>query len=168
MRAMPGDLKGEIILDEWGYSCSMTPWGELYLAFETGIVDGDINNTVDNMYTYFRDVLNCWVETKTMACFGTEYYTHDGLWNSLSAADQKLMIDNIQWAVDECVKREPGVTEARLKQWEEEGCMMVYPTKAQLDTLEEYTKENVWPRLADLFDRKYVNMIFEDLGLPAL
>jgi len=168
MRVMPGDLKNEILFKEYGFSPAMTPWGELYLAFETGILDADGNNTITNMYAYFGDVLEAWIPARFMAIFGTSLYINTDLWNTLSEQDQKIFADNMQWAIDESVKREPAETARVEEQWAAEGVTILVPTQAQYDEITEFTQTEVWPLLMELFEDEYMNMIFEDLGLPTM
>jgi TRAP-type transport system periplasmic protein len=53
-----------IVVSALGYSTVDIAWGELYVALQTGVVDGDGSNIIFWDYQYLRDVVEYYVHTK--------------------------------------------------------------------------------------------------------
>ena len=114
------------MINSWGARPTPIPYGDLYLALQTNVVDGQENPlpTIDGQKFY--EIQNYVILTDHIICAGMIWINED-TWKKISPADQKIIqeavTNGIAWNDQEVVKQE----EALKKSLAEKGVKVITP-----------------------------------------
>ena len=136
--------------ESMGFSVTTIAFADVYSALQTGVCDGVIGTPVITAWESYRDVVNYWVEFK---------YILENVWITARPdlkddlpADYYQTIsdafyDEFFASIDEA---QTGAQEA-MDNLEEYGCEIMTPTAEELQPMQDYMVENLWPQFADFF-----------------
>ncbi len=132
------------MVESWGAAATPMNINELYMALQTGTVDGQENPlTTFESYKFYEVVKNI-IMTNHIICPNMVFMNND-VWNSLSEHDQQVVqaaIDKaIAWQDEQIIAAETTLAED-LKQY---GCEVIVPD----DTIREATIPYIQPLIED-------------------
>ena len=132
------------MVESWGAAATPMNINELYMALQTGTVDGQENPlTTFESYKFYEVVKNI-IMTNHIICPNMVFINND-VWNSISEHDQQVIqnaIDSaIAWQDEQIIEAEKTLAED-LKQY---GCEVIVPD----DTIREATIPYIQPLIED-------------------
>ena len=133
------------MVESWGASAAPMNINELYMALQTGTVDGQENPLPTIEAQKFYEVVDYIVLTNHIIC-PSMFFVNADVWASLSEHDQEV----VQTAVDNAIAWENQAVldaeeELKTKMAEEYGCTIIEPD----DTIREATIEAIRPLVED-------------------
>lgn len=132
------------MVESWGAAATPMNLNELYMALQTGTVDGQ-ENPLPTFDSYkFYEVVKYVIMTNHIICPNTVFINND-VWNSLSEHDQQVVQDAIdsaiEWQDDQILQSEADLVES-LKEY---GVEFIEPD----DTIREATIPAIKPLVED-------------------
>ncbi len=165
IRVPAGNQAFESLAKELGFIPASVPWGEIYLALQTGLVDCQIGAQPYNTFSSFLDITKLWVQYNTH--FQHSFvYMNKKAWESLSPELQQI--------VEEIVKKHAATSfalaEAEDKMYMEEmekaGIKVVVPSDEQFKKIATKIRENTWPLMEDVIGKEIMDKVLFELSAP--
>ena len=133
------------MVESWGASAAPMNINELYMALQTGTVDGQENPLPTIEAQKFYEVVDYIVLTNHIIC-PSMFFVNLDVWNSMSEHDQEV----VQTAVDNAIAWENQAVldaedELKTKMAEEYGCTVIEPD----DSIREATIAAIQPMVED-------------------
>lgn len=129
-----------------GYMGTPLPWGEVFTALQTGVVDGVYGPAAEPIYTTLRDVVKAYIPINTQADMFFLLINQDKF-NSLSTEDQEIM-DKVASQLE---KSRFEVAEQEQKMWEkrlaDHGIETVQLSNDDLKKFQSKIQAYSWPKL---------------------
>ena len=148
VRIWPGGTTHRYLMERLGYNTATVPWAELYTGLQTGVVDGQIGGTPELALDNFEDVTKTWIQYNDH--FEPAWiFVNRGLYNSLSEADQKALLDAAQEVTKERFAEVEKADQAFLQQMRDAGIEVVVLDGPTLEKFARVTREEVWPQIQD-------------------
>jgi len=149
IRVPPGFKLYEELAKFFGYNTASIPGAEIYMAEQTGVVEGHIGYPTGSAYRMARDVIKMCVQTNDH--FEANFFLMNlDLWNSLSNQDQEIMANaldkNMSKSFDICLEDQEHLLREVMPA---EGIQVVEPSEAELQILAERVRKEVWPVAKD-------------------
>lgn len=164
MRFPPGNQAWQNMVSALGFEPTPVPWGELYLALQTGLVDAQVGGQPYNTWTTHRDVTECWVQFNTH--FQNSFvFANSKAFNSLSEADQQIIRDAVQSAGLASLELARGNDQKYMDLMSEAGIKVIVPTDEQLGAIAEVAREQVWPVMDDVIGKDLMDIMRQKAGL---
>lgn len=129
-----------------GYLTTPLPWGEVFTALQTGVVDGVSGPAAEPTYTSLRDVIKCYVPVNSQADTFFLLVNTDSF-KKISKEDQAAIMKLASALEDSRFKvagKEQTMWENRLK---ESGVKVYSLTDAQLAAFQKTIQDYSWPKL---------------------
>lgn len=146
---VPGIKSFQLTGEALGYIPSPIPFSEAFTAIQTGVVDGVIGSGAEGYYASFRDVTRAYVPANTHFEVWYMIISNESF-NALDEEDQTALRDAAKafeeqrWVIAE---EDQAKNEQRLA--DELGTNIVELTDAQLATMAEKVRAEVWPEVLE-------------------
>jgi TRAP-type C4-dicarboxylate transport system substrate-binding protein len=152
IRYMGGSEVHRLYLERYGFAVTTVPWADLYMALQTGVVDGYVGGAAEDAWNTFRDVAKS-IYLNRYRVFGSAFLMNLDLWESLPPDIQDLVFSSFQKqskaAFDRQLAKELEVVGAM----KSAGWQVKETTKAEWDVLAGIAYAEVWPKLAPTIGR---------------
>ena len=164
MRFPPGNQAWENLVLALGFNPTPVPWGELYIAQQTKLVDCQIGGQPYNTWSSFRDVTKVWVQYNTH--FQNSFaYMNKKSWKKLTPEQQKIIQDLAVKYGNESFVSAMAEDQQYREQLAASGIKVVQPTQAQLAALAKKVRENVWPAMDKVIGKEIMDVMRQKAGL---
>ncbi|MBN2396009.1 MAG: TRAP transporter substrate-binding protein DctP [Candidatus Atribacteria bacterium] len=162
IRVMP--LKAnELTWERLGYIPSTIPYAEAFSAIERGVADGESGGPPFQGYQ-FRDIQGVWIQYNDYL-EPWWFYMNLDLWNTLTADDQKVLLDSAEKQVLgrwEVFLQEDEEYRQKMKEF---GLKVIIPTDDELRNFANAIRTDVWPQLEPLMGKSLIDYCREQVGL---
>lgn len=161
---VPGGNRGmESLAQQFGFIPASVPWGEIYIALQTGLVDCQLGAQPYNTYASFLDITKVWVQYNTH--FQHSFvYMNKKTWEGLSPELQKVVRDAAKKYADTSFERAEKEDRDYMKKMEEHGVKIVIPTEEQYKKLAAKVRENTWPLMVKDIGEDILNKVRSELA----
>lgn len=164
MRFPPGNQAWENLVKSLGFAPTPVPWGELYMALQTKLVDCQIGGQPYNTWTSFRDVVKCWVQYNTH--FQNSFiYMNLGIWNKLSKEDQDIIKEACMNQSLKSFEEARNEDAKYMKMMSDAGIKVIVPTDEQLIKISTMAREQVWTVMDKVIGKKIMDQMRKHAGL---
>ena len=147
-----------------GYMVAAIPFGEVYTAIQTGIVQGQQGGGPMQAWM-FRDVNSVWLHYKDYI-EPNWYSINEKAWQSLAPVDQQALIDCCQEEQARQIAYVAEMDENYMKMLKDYGWTILIPTDQEWEKMAAAVRKDVWPELAPLISAPYLNELCDSLGIP--
>jgi len=145
-------------VEAMGYNAAVISWGEVYAAIQTGVVDGDCNNSIFWDQEYFGDLLDYWVYTKHF--FQTAVILMNlEAFNSLDAEDQKVVIDVTSHLAEKVFADAEQLDLNYRQEAIDKGIEFIELTAAELAANVKVVREEIWPQMDEKIGKLLMDQI---------
>jgi TRAP-type transport system periplasmic protein len=145
-----------------GYRTTTIPYADTYSAIQTGVVDGWIGGSANLNYHVFRDVIDYYIPYN--ALFDqTAFLINKDLWESLSAADQDVIMAAVNAEADKSFVDSANEDEEYMDMMRAEGIEIIEITDAERAVLAEHVRENTWPNFVDKFGQATLDRVLDSV-----
>ncbi len=164
MRFPPGNQAWQGLVLSLGYIPTPVPWGELYIAQQTKLVDCQVGGQPYNSWTSFRDVTKLWVQYNTH--FQNDFiYMNKEAWEKLSprlkeivqVVASKYAAKSFSMAMEEDQKYRDMM--------EGQGIKIIMPTDDQLKIIADKVRLNVWPDMDKVIGKEIMDIMRKNSGV---
>ena len=163
IRVMP--LKPcELTYERLGYSAVQIPYPEVWIAINTGKVDGQMGGP-PFQGTQFMDIQGTWIQYNDYVETGWFMVNLD-LFNSLTPRDQKVLIDAANRQASEYWPVVEADHETYRQEMAEYGLDIIMFDEAELEHIADVIRTDVWPELEELVGKAVMDMCREGVGIP--
>lgn len=151
------------LVEQLGASPEPVAWGELYEAFDTGLVDGGENALPTFMMGSFEEVQNYWYDTQHV--IARQYMTASEEWlNDLHPAYEKMVHEAGLWASIDARALNRSTREWGFEYIQDEGMELTTLSADERDVLADQTLEPVEDVVRDSMDTPdLVDELYEDI-----
>jgi TRAP-type C4-dicarboxylate transport system substrate-binding protein len=164
MRFPPGNQAWETMVKAMGFLPTPVPWGELYMALQTKLVDGQVGGQPFNTWSSFRDVTKTWVQYNTH--FQNSFmYMNANLWKKLTPADQQIIKDACMNHSKASFAQARADDEKYLEMMKGAGIKVIVPTDEQISKLSKIVRTKVWPVMDPVIGKKIMNEVRKNSGM---
>ncbi|MDO5116434.1 MAG: TRAP transporter substrate-binding protein DctP [Synergistaceae bacterium] len=137
-----------------GYMGTPLPWGEVFTALQTGVVDGVYGPAAEPVYTTLRDVVKVYVPLNSQADMFFLLINQEKF-DLLSQEDQKLLSEighKLEQSRFEKAEAEQEMWEKRLA---DKGIEVMPFSNEELLSFQKKIQEYSWPKLSDEMGSKF-------------
>lgn len=164
MRFPPGNQAWENLVIALGFTPTPVPWGELYIAQQTKLVDCQIGGQPYNTWSSFRDVTKLWVQYNTH--FQNSFaYMNKEAWEELSPEQQEIVQDVTSRYADKSFEMAMDEDQQYRDKMENAGIKVVVPSDEQLATLANTVRSKVWPEMDKVIGKEVMDIMRKHAGL---
>lgn len=164
IRVPAGNQAFESLAQQLGYIPASVPWGEIYIALQTGLVDCQIGGQPYNTYASFLDITKVWVQYNTH--FQHSFvYMNKKMWDSLSPDLQKIVQEVTQKYADTSFALAEAEDESYMKKMSDAGIKIILPADEQLKKIATKVRENTWPIMENVVGKEVMNKVLSGLGV---
>lgn len=158
MRFSPGNRSWEVFVTEMGFTPTPVPWGELYLAMQTGLVDCEIGAEPFSTWTILRDVLKLWAQYNTH--FQNSFvYMNMKAWKNLTPEQQKIVQEVCAKYAEQSFSLAKELDTEYMRKMKESGTKILIPTEEQLLTITNLVRTKVWPVMDDVVGKETMDLL---------
>jgi len=162
VRVMP--LKAcELTWQRLGYIPATIPYSEAFSAIERGVADGECGGPPFQGYQ-FRDIQGVWIQYNDYL-EPWWFYMNLELWNTLTEADQKVLLEAAEKQVQGRWDFFLSEDEEYRKKMEEFGLKIIIPTEEELEAFADAIRKDVWPELDQYMGKALVDICREHVGI---
>lgn len=148
--------------EDMGFRTTNIPYSDTYSAIQTGVCDGWIGGSSQINYLSFRDVIKYY--TPYNCLFDqTAYLINKKLWESMSEADRKVLMDAVNVEADQSFADSTSEDLEFQKKLQEAGVEIIELSDADRVTLADHIRSTTWPKLADTYGAETLKKIRESL-----
>jgi len=147
-----------------GYMVAAIPFGEVYTAIQTGIVQGQQGGGTMQAWM-FRDVNGVWLHYKDYI-EPNWWSINEDAWNSLHPTDQQIILDTCQEQQQIQLEYVAEMDENYMQMLEDYGWTILKPTDAEWENMAAAVRKDVWPELVPLISAEFLDEVCDDLGIP--
>ncbi len=161
---VPGGNRGmESLAQQFGFIPASVPWGEIYIALQTGLVDCQLGAQPYNTYSSFLDITKMWAQLNTH--FQQSFvYMNRKTWESLSPELRKVVLEAAKKHADTSFERAEKEDRDYMKKMEEHGVKIVIPTEEQYKKLAAKVRENTWPLMVKDIGQETLDKVLNELA----
>lgn len=146
-----------------GYMVAAIPFGEVYTAIQTGIVQGQQGGGTMQAWM-FRDVNSVWLHYKDYI-EPNWWSINEEAWQSLHPTDQGIILDTCQEQQQIQLDYVAEMDEKYMGQLKDYGWTILKPTDAEWENMAAAVRADVWPELVPLISPEFVDAVCDDLGI---
>ncbi len=146
-----------------GYMVAAIPFGEVYSAITTGIVQGQQGGGTMQAWM-FRDVNSVWVHYKDYI-EPNWWSVNEGAWQSLHPKDQGIIRDAVQEQQQLQVAYVAQMDQNYMDMLRDYGWTILIPTDQEWETMAAAVRKDVWPELVPLISAEFLDQICDELGI---
>jgi len=147
-----------------GYMVAAIPFGEVYTAIQTGIVDGQQGGGPMQAWM-FKDVNNVWLHYKDYI-EPIWWSVNEDAWQSLHPIDQEILVGAAQEEQNIQVDYVAEMDEKYMQMLRDYGWTVLIPTDAEWENIAAAVREDVWPELVPLIGKDLIYQLCDHLGVP--
>lgn len=147
-----------------GYMVAGIPFGEVYTAIQTGIVDGQQGGGTMQAWG-FKDVNSVWLHYKDYI-EPNWYGVNEDAWASLDPIDQEILVDTAQEVQNAQLDYVKEMDEKYMGMLEDYGWTVLIPTDAEWENMAAAIRKDVWPELVPLIGKDMLYQLLDYLGVP--
>jgi len=147
-----------------GYMVAAIPFGEVYTAIQTGIVQGQQGGGTMQAWM-FRDVNSVWLHYKDYI-EPNWWSINEEAWQSLAPVDQQIILDTCQEQQQIQLEYVAEMDENYMKMLKDYGWTILAPTDAEWEKMAAAVRTDVWPELVPLISAPFLDEVCDDLGIP--
>ncbi len=147
-----------------GYMVAAIPFGEVYSAITTGIVQGQQGGGPMQAWM-FRDVNSVWLHYKDYI-EPNWWAINEDAWQSLHPTDQQIILDTIQEQQQIQLEYVAEMDETYMAMLQDYGWTILIPTDQEWETMAAAVREDVWPELVPLISAEFLDEVCDELGIP--
>jgi TRAP-type C4-dicarboxylate transport system substrate-binding protein len=131
-----------------GYQTMSLPYAEVYTALQTGIIDAYEVGPATLAYMNYKDMTKHYYQYNNyMEC--NQWIINKDLFDSMSAEDQKLLLDNIAKFQEESIAQAASNEIEYAAKMKDAGIEVVSFSPEDLDRLAKHVRNEAWPKLRD-------------------
>jgi TRAP-type C4-dicarboxylate transport system substrate-binding protein len=164
VRVWPGGTTHRTLMSELGYGVATLPYAELYTGMQTGVVDGQVGVTAEMTLDSFKDITHTWVQYNDHVEMSWFVINSESL-SSLSEEDQKIVIDVAQEISHRRFDEVRDADNRALEVMEEAGINVVRFDDATLEKFADFTRKEVWPKIAGELDKDIMQQLYKAVDL---
>ena len=146
-----------------GYMVAAIPFGEVYTAIQTGIVQGQQGGGTMQAWM-FRDVNSVWLHYKDYI-EPNWWSINEEAWQSLHPTDQGIILDTCQEQQQLQLDYVAEMDEKYMGQLKDYGWTILKPTDAEWENMAAAVRADVWPELVELISPEFLDAVCDDLGI---
>ena len=150
--------------ERMGYMVAAIPFGEVYTAIQTGIVDGQQGGGTMQAWG-FKDVNSVWLHYKDYI-EPNWYAIGEDAWQSLDPIDQEILTDTTQEVQNIQLDYVKEMDAKYMGMLEDYGWTVLIPTDAEWETMAAAVRKDVWPELVPLIGKDMLYQLCDHLGVP--
>jgi len=163
IRVPSGNQAFESLAKELGYIPASVPWGEIYIALQTGLVDCQIGGQPYNTYSSFLDITKMWVQLNTH--FQHSFvYMNKKAWESLSPELQLIVQETTRKYADTSYALAEAEDKKFMEEMEKAGIKIVVPTDEQLEKIASKIRKNTWPIMEEVIGKEIMDKVLAELS----
>ncbi len=147
-----------------GYMVAAIPFGEVYSAISTGIVQGQQGGGTMQAWM-FRDVNSVWLHYKDYI-EPNWWSINEDAWQSLHPTDQQIILDTVQEQQQIQLEYVAEMDETYMAMLQDYGWTILIPTDQEWETMAAAIREDVWPELVPLISAEFLDEVCDALGIP--
>jgi len=163
IRVPAGNQAFESLATQLGFIPASVPWGELYIALQTGMVDCQIGGQPFNTYSSFLDITKVWVQFNTHFQHSFVYMNKKS-WDALSPELQKIVLDATKKFADTSFTLAESEDASYMKKMEEAGIKIIMPTDEQLAKIAAKVRKNTWPIMESIIGKEIMSKVLTELA----
>lgn len=164
MRIAPGNQAWEAFVKSMKFNPIAVPWGDLYMALQTKLIDAQIGGQPYSTWSLFKEVTSCWVQYNTHFQ-NSFFYMNLKLWNSLSKEDQEIVKNACMAQSRESFVLAKAEDEHYMKLMSEANIKVIVPTEEQLKVIATVAREQVWPVMDPIIGKSIMNDLRQRVGI---
>ncbi len=137
-----------------GYLTTPLPWAEVFTALQTGVIDGVYGAAAEPTYLQLRDVIKAYLALNIQADMFFLLVNKD-IFNRLPEKDRAIVskiASDLEKSRFAKAEQEQALWEKRLS---EAGIKVYRPSAEQSTQLQKKIQKEVWPKIAQQFDKAY-------------
>lgn len=148
--------------EDMGFRTTNISYADTYSAIQTGVCDGWIGGSSQINYLSFRDVIKYY--TPYNCLFDqTAYLINKKLWESMSEADKKVLMDAVNEEADKSFADSMAEDLEFQKKLQEAGVEIIELSDADRAALADHIRNTTWPKLADTYGAETLDKIRDSL-----
>jgi TRAP-type C4-dicarboxylate transport system substrate-binding protein len=146
-----------------GYMVAAIPFGEVYTAIQTGIVQGQQGGGTMQAWM-FRDVNSVWIHYKDYI-EPNWWSINEKAWQSLHPTDQAILLDTVQEQQQIQLEYVAQMDENYMTMLKDYGWTILIPTNPEWEKMAAAVRKDVWPELVPLISAPFLDEVCDDLGI---
>ncbi|MEA4848152.1 MAG: TRAP transporter substrate-binding protein DctP [Clostridiaceae bacterium] len=152
------------VIEALGFRTTTIAYADLYPALQSGVADGWIGGSPLTNWDNFRDVIDSLIDIQVMyEIFPVTINTK--VFESMPAEYQELL-ENTYLEMSKRIADERTEQESQAKQkFKDKGVNIIEPTQAELNTLAEKLRAEIWPKLKDLVDPEFLDEVCKEFNV---
>jgi len=166
MRVPPGNQAWESFVKGMKFNPTAVPWGDLYMALQTGLIDAQIGGQPYSTWSLFKEVTACWVQYNTHFQ-NSFFYMNLKLWNSLAKEDQDIIKNACITQSKQSFIEARAQDEKYMKLMGDADIKVIVPTDEQLEKIAATAREQVWPVMDPVIGKGIMNEMRARAGMKA-
>ncbi|WP_286846919.1 MULTISPECIES: TRAP transporter substrate-binding protein DctP [Aminobacterium] len=164
MRVPAGNQAFESLAQQLGFIPASVPWGEIYIALQTKLIDSQIGGQPYNTYASFLDITKTWVQYNTH--FQHSFvYMNKKAWEALSPDLQKIVKEVAQKYADTSFAIAEAEDKSYMGKMSEAGIKVIIPTDEQLKKIATKVRKNTWPIMENVVGKEVMDKALSGLGI---
>ena len=148
--------------EDLGFRTTNIPYADTYSAIQTGVCDGWIGGSSQINYLSFRDVIKYYVPYNCLFD-QTGYIIGKDIWNKISPADQKVIIDAVNAQADKSFADSNAEDLEYQKKLAEAGVEIISIPEKDMKVLADYIRSTTWPKLEATYGKETLDKIKKSL-----
>jgi len=163
VRVMANKIYEYVFNDVLGYQATVMPWGELFTAMQTGVIDGVHGAGSESYFSQFRDVLKYYLAYNDH--YESFYFLmNTDLWKKLSQKDRDAISRIADEMEAERWKQAPKDEEIYRKRLAEIGIETIIYSEEDLTRIKALVVEKCWPRSYDEVPKEMLDKALDALN----
>lgn len=164
MRFPPGNQAWQSLVTALGFIPTPVPWGELYIAQQTKLVDCQIGGQPFNTWSSFRDVTKVWVQYNTH--FQNDFvYMNKKAWEKLSPMQRQI----VQEVASKYAAKSFSLAMEEDQKYRDmmagKGIKVIMPNDKQLKVIADKVRSTVWPAMDKVIGKDIMDIMRKNSGL---
>ena len=151
------ELTGEAL----GFLATPIPWADTFTSLQTGVVNGAIGAGAEGYHSNFKDLAKYYLPINDHLEFWYLYMNKD-LWNKLSKADQKIILDSALEFQAKRWEKAPGEEKSYEDKLAAIGVKVYSYSKQELRRAAEVSRKIVWPAMGKDIDLNMLEAVAKE------
>jgi TRAP-type C4-dicarboxylate transport system substrate-binding protein len=164
MRVPAGNQAFESFAQQLGFIPASVPWGEIYIALQTKLIDSQVGGQPYNTYASFLDITKAWVQYNTH--FQHSFvYMNKKAWESLSPELQEIVKEVALKHAATSFDIAEAEDKLYMEKMKEAGIQVIVPNDEQLQKIATKIRKNTWPIMENIVGKEVMNKVLSGLGV---